>query len=81
MFETVRIGVSSCLMGRKVRYDGGHKRDAFLVETFGKFVEWVEVCPEVEVGLGTPREAIRLGAASMIKNIGSIIHYLSQFSQ
>jgi len=60
VFETVRIGVSSCLMGRKVRYDGGHKRDAFLVETFGKFVEWVEVCPEVEVGLGTPREAIRL---------------------
>ncbi len=60
MVEAVRIGVSSCLMGRTVRYDGGHKRDAFLVETFGRFVEWVEVCPEVEAGLGTPREPIRL---------------------
>jgi len=60
MFNTVRIGISSCLLGQKVRFDGGHKRDPFLVETFGRFVEWVEVCPEVEVGLGTPREAIRL---------------------
>jgi len=57
---TVRIGVSSCLLGQKVRFDGGHKRDAFLVDTFGRFVEWVPVCPEVEVGMGTPREAIRL---------------------
>lgn len=60
MFDTVRIGISSCLLGQQVRFDGGHKRDPFLVETFGQFVEWVEVCPEVEVGLGTPREAIRL---------------------
>lgn len=52
----IRIGISSCLLGEKVRYDGGHKRDAFLVETFGRFVEWVPVCPEVEMGLGTPRE-------------------------
>lgn len=42
------------------RFDGGHKRDSFLVDTFGKFVEWVPVCPEVELGLGTPREALRL---------------------
>ncbi len=60
MFDTVRIGISSCLLGQKVRFDGGHKRDVFLVETFGKFVEWVPLCPEVEIGLGTPREAIRL---------------------
>ena len=60
MSNTVRIGISSCLLGQNVRFDGGHKRDPFLVETFGPFVEWVEVCPEVEVGLGTPREAIRL---------------------
>ena len=46
--EPIRIGVSSCLLGREVRYDGGHKRDAFLVETFGQYVEWVPVCPEVE---------------------------------
>jgi uncharacterized protein YbgA (DUF1722 family)/uncharacterized protein YbbK (DUF523 family) len=57
---SVRIGVSSCLLGQKVRFDGGHKRDAFLVETFGPFVEWVPVCPEVEIGMGTPREAIHL---------------------
>lgn len=57
---SVRVGVSSCLLGRKVRFDGGHKRDAFLVDTFGPYVEWVPVCPEVEVGMGTPREPIRL---------------------
>jgi uncharacterized protein YbgA (DUF1722 family)/uncharacterized protein YbbK (DUF523 family) len=56
----VRIGVSACLLGEKVRFDGGHKRDAFLVETFGRHVEWVPVCPEVELGMGTPREPIRL---------------------
>lgn len=56
----IRIGVSSCLLGRKVRYDGGHKRDAFLTETLEPFVEWVPVCPELELGLGVPREPIRL---------------------
>jgi uncharacterized protein YbgA (DUF1722 family)/uncharacterized protein YbbK (DUF523 family) len=56
----IRIGISACLLGEKVRFDGGHKRDAFLTETFGRFVEWVPVCPEVECGLGTPREAMRL---------------------
>ena len=56
----IRIGISACLLGEKVRYDGGHKRDAYLVETFGRHVEWVPVCPEVELGLGTPRETLRL---------------------
>ena len=56
----MRIGVSSWLLGETVRYDGGHKRDSFLVETLGPLVEWVPVCPEVELGLGTPREPIRL---------------------
>ena len=56
----VRIGVSACLLGRQVRHDGGHKRDPFLVETFGRYVEWVLVCPEVEVGLGIPRPTLRL---------------------
>jgi uncharacterized protein YbgA (DUF1722 family)/uncharacterized protein YbbK (DUF523 family) len=54
------VGISSCLLGEKVRFDGGHKRDAFLVETFGRYVEWAPVCPEVEMGLGTPRETLRL---------------------
>jgi uncharacterized protein YbgA (DUF1722 family)/uncharacterized protein YbbK (DUF523 family) len=56
----VRIGISSCLLGEAVRYDGGHKRDRFLTEVLGEYVEWVPVCPEVEVGLGTPRPTIRL---------------------
>jgi uncharacterized protein YbgA (DUF1722 family)/uncharacterized protein YbbK (DUF523 family) len=56
----IRLGISSCLLGEKVRFDGGHKRDSFLVDTLGAFVEWVPVCPEVELGLGTPREALRL---------------------
>ena len=55
-----RIGISSCLLGQPVRFDGAHKRDPFLVETFGRHVEWVPVCPEVEAGFGTPRETMRL---------------------
>jgi uncharacterized protein YbgA (DUF1722 family)/uncharacterized protein YbbK (DUF523 family) len=55
-----RLGISACLLGQEVRYDGGHKRDAFLTETLARFVEWVPVCPEVEAGLGIPRESIRL---------------------
>jgi uncharacterized protein YbgA (DUF1722 family)/uncharacterized protein YbbK (DUF523 family) len=56
----IRIGISACLLGEKVRFDGGHKQDPFLTGTFGRFVEWVQVCPEVEAGLGTPRESMRL---------------------
>jgi uncharacterized protein YbgA (DUF1722 family)/uncharacterized protein YbbK (DUF523 family) len=56
----IRVGISACLLGERVRFDGGHKRDAFLTETFGRFVEWVPICPEVECGLDTPREAMRL---------------------
>ncbi|MFL6194289.1 MAG: YbgA family protein [Thermoanaerobaculia bacterium] len=56
----VRIGISACLLGQEVRYNGGHKRDAFLTDTFGRYVEWVAVCPEVELGMGTPRPPIRL---------------------
>ena len=56
----IRIGISACLLGQPVRFDGGHKRDAFLTGTFGRFVEWVPVCPEIECGFGTPREAMRL---------------------
>jgi uncharacterized protein YbgA (DUF1722 family)/uncharacterized protein YbbK (DUF523 family) len=58
--SSIRVGVSSCLLGEPVRYDGGHKRDPFLTDTLGPFVEWVPVCPELELGLGVPRPAIRL---------------------
>ena len=56
----LRLGISRCLLGEEVRFDGGHKRDNFLTEVLGRYVEWVPVCPEVEAGLGTPREAMRL---------------------
>jgi uncharacterized protein YbgA (DUF1722 family)/uncharacterized protein YbbK (DUF523 family) len=56
----VRLGISACLLGEKVRYNGGHKRDTLLADTFGRYVEWLPVCPEVEVGMGTPRPPIRL---------------------
>lgn len=56
----LRLGISRCLLGDEVRFDGGHKRDNFLTDVFGRYVEWIPVCPEVEAGLGTPREAMRL---------------------
>jgi uncharacterized protein YbgA (DUF1722 family)/uncharacterized protein YbbK (DUF523 family) len=56
----IRLGISKCLLGENVRYDGGHKLDRYLVNTLGQFVEWVPVCPEVEIGLGIPRPTIRL---------------------
>lgn len=65
----IRLGISACLLGERVRFDGGHKRDAFLVETLGQFVEWVPVCPEVESGMGAPRELMRL-----VRQAGSELH-------
>ncbi|HNR93430.1 MAG TPA: DUF523 and DUF1722 domain-containing protein [Kiritimatiellia bacterium] len=59
-FEKVRLGISTCLLGQPVRYDGQHKLDTFLRDTLGRFVEYVPVCPEVECGLPIPREAMRL---------------------
>jgi uncharacterized protein YbgA (DUF1722 family)/uncharacterized protein YbbK (DUF523 family) len=56
----LRLGVSACLLGQPVRFDGGHKRDTFLTGALASCVEWVAVCPEEEAGLGTPREAMRL---------------------
>src|SRR5262245_15015234 len=67
----LRVGVSACLLGHEVRYDGGHKRDAFLTETLAPYVEWVPVCPELELGLGVPRESIRLeGSARAPRLVG-----------
>jgi uncharacterized protein YbgA (DUF1722 family)/uncharacterized protein YbbK (DUF523 family) len=56
----IRLGISACLLGERVRFDGGHKRDPFLVESLGQFVDWVPVCPEVESGLDAPRDSMRL---------------------
>jgi len=64
--EKIKIGISSCLLGEKVRYDGGHKLDRYITDTLGQFFEWVPVCPEVEYGLSVPREEMHL-----MGNLGS----------
>ena len=56
--SAIRVGISSCLLGNPVRFDGGHKLDRYLRDTLGAFVDWVPVCPEVECGLPVPREAL-----------------------
>jgi len=63
MQAKVKLGISACLLGQKVRHDGGHKLDRFITWTMGQFLEFVPVCPEVECGLGVPREAMHLVAA------------------
>jgi len=60
MQPTIKIGVSSCLMGETVRFDGGHKHDRYITGTLGKYFTFVPVCPETECGLKVPREAMRL---------------------
>jgi uncharacterized protein YbbK (DUF523 family) len=67
----VRVGVSACLLGAPVRPEGGNKRDAWIVEVLEPFVEMVPVCPEVELGLGVPRERIHL------ERVGSSLRLLS----
>ena len=58
--EKIRLGISACLLGENVRYDGGHKLDRFLTGTLGQYVDYVPVCPEVECGLPVPRESMHL---------------------
>jgi uncharacterized protein YbgA (DUF1722 family)/uncharacterized protein YbbK (DUF523 family) len=63
-----RVGVSSCLLGEEVRFNGGHKRCRFLTDELARFVDWVPYCPEMEIGLGAPREPIRLTAGGRLVN-------------
>jgi uncharacterized protein YbgA (DUF1722 family)/uncharacterized protein YbbK (DUF523 family) len=56
----ILVGISACLLGQRVRWDGGHKSDRFLIGTLGPYVQWLSVCPEVEVGLPVPRDTLRL---------------------
>ncbi|MCU0845919.1 MAG: DUF523 domain-containing protein, partial [Spirochaetes bacterium] len=58
--EKIRLGISTCLLGHNVRYDGGHKLDRYLRDVLGTYVDYVPVCPEVEAGFGIPRETFRL---------------------
>lgn len=58
------LAISSCLLGEKVRYDGGHKKDPSLLTLLGEHVRWVPICPEVEAGMGTPREPVKLALSN-----------------
>lgn len=64
----IRLGVSGCLVGEEVRFNGGHARKSFITDTLGQFVDYTTVCPEVEVGMGVPRPTVRL------QQIGERIH-------
>ena len=56
----IKVGISTCLLGQKVRFDAGHKRDRYITDILGQYFQFVPVCPEVEVGMGVPRESVRL---------------------
>jgi len=60
MEQIIKIGVSSCLLGKEVRYNGGHSRDRYVTDTLSDYFTFVDVCPEVEAGFGIPRETLRL---------------------
>ncbi len=60
MEEKIKLGISACLIGKPVRWNGGHARDRYLTDILGQYIEYVPVCPEVECGLGVPRETMRL---------------------
>jgi uncharacterized protein YbgA (DUF1722 family)/uncharacterized protein YbbK (DUF523 family) len=60
MTSKIQVGISSCLLGNSVRYDGGHKRNRYITDTLSNYFQFVPVCPEVECGLPVPREAMRL---------------------
>jgi uncharacterized protein YbbK (DUF523 family) len=70
--NAVKVGISTCLLGQKVRFDGGHKRDRFITDILGGCFQFVSVCPEVDVGMGIPREAVRLeGSVAAPRMIGN----------
>src|SRR5262245_12856687 len=56
----IRVGISACLLGQEVRYDGGHQKDVYIADVLARHFSWVPVCPELEVGMGVPREPVRL---------------------
>ena len=76
--ETISLGISACLLGENVRYDGGHALDCFLRDTLGKYVRYVPVCPEVGCGFGIPREAMHItgdpGHPSLVTTYSGVDH-------
>lgn len=71
--QNIRLGISACLLGQKVRYDGGHTLDSFLKDTLGAFVEYVPVCPEVECGMSVPREPLRLKGSPDMPSLVTVL--------
>ena len=70
--DRIKVGISTCLLGQKVRYDGGHKHQRYITDTLGEYFQFVPVCPELEVGMGVPRESVRLeGLATHPKMVGN----------
>ena len=70
--ETIKIGISSCLLGEHVRFDSGHKKNAYITGVLEDFFEFLPFCPEVEIGLGIPREPIRLiSIADTVRCVGT----------
>lgn len=68
----IKVGISTCLLGQKVRFDAGHKHDRYITDFLGRYFQFVPVCPELEVGMGVPREPVRLeGAAESPRMVGS----------
>lgn len=71
MSDTIKIGVSACVAGERVRHDRSHRRSAYLTETLARHVEFVPICPEIACGMGIPREPLRqVDCAGEIRLIG-----------
>src|SRR3954468_18540556 len=82
--SVIRLGISACLVGQEVRFDGGHKREHYLTDELGQYVEWVPVCPEVEVGMGTPREPVqlvRVGQTTRMMTANTRIDYTDRMNE
>ncbi|MFH2000383.1 MAG: DUF523 and DUF1722 domain-containing protein [Planctomycetota bacterium] len=80
----IKLGISACLLGEKVRYNGGHQLDRFLRDTLGQYVEYVPVCPEVEAGFSTPREPFRLVGdpeTPRLITVGTQVDYTQRMTQ
>jgi uncharacterized protein YbgA (DUF1722 family)/uncharacterized protein YbbK (DUF523 family) len=68
----IKVGISACLLGQKVRFDAGHKKDRYLTDILGDYFEFVAVCPELEVGMGVPRESVNLvGTVDALRMVGN----------
>lgn len=71
--KKIKLGISACLLGRAVRYDGGHRLDQAMIDALDRCVEWVPVCPEVESGLPVPRDIMRLVGDSLAPRLEIIV--------